>query len=110
MTIFVNHYSVNPTDDPILKQIEAHLGQLSREQQAALAIAALYEGYEPCSVAFDYSSCPPYRFEECVTLLQLPSLPGKLALVRAITEHLAVMEMSDNRTNEVAPQAVSVIH
>jgi len=93
MTRFINHYSVNPTDDPILNQIATHLERLSCEQQAALAIAALYEGYEPDPVAFDYSSCPSRQFEECVALLQHLALPGKLALARAISEHLMVAEM-----------------
>lgn len=94
MIQFTNHYSINPSDEPILSQIAAHLEQLSPEQQAALAVAALYEGYEPCSVVFDYSSYPSRQFEECVALLQHLSLPGKLALVRAITEHLMVAEVA----------------
>lgn len=97
MTQLTNHYSVNPTDDPILNQITTHLERLSQEQQAALAITALYKGYETCSVAFDYSCCRSRQFEECVTLLQHLSLPGKLALVRVIAECLAVMEMAGQR-------------
>lgn len=110
MTQLTNHYSINPSDDPILNQIAGHLGRLSNEQQAALAVAALYEGYEPCSVAFDYSRCPSRRFEECVALLQQLSLPGKLALVRAITEQLAVVEITGEKTNEMTLRTVSVTH
>lgn len=108
--IRIFNYSVNPTDDPILDQIAIHLRGLSREQQAALVVAALYEGYEPCAVAFDYSCCPSRQFDECVTLLQHLSLPGKLALVRAITEQLAVIEMTDQKTHEMASQVVSMTH
>jgi len=110
MTRSIDYYSVNPKDEPILDQIAAHLERLSCEQQAALAIAALYEGYEPDPIEFGYGSCLPYRFEECVALLQHLSLSGKLALVRAITEHLMVVELegqggswlydsSDNKLN-----------
>lgn len=97
MTRSINCYSINPNDEPILNQIATHLERLSHEQQAALTVAALYEGYEPDYVEFGYGSCPPYRFEECVTLLQYLSLPGKLALVRAIAEGLVVMEMAGRR-------------
>jgi hypothetical protein len=110
MTSSINHYSINSNDEPILNQIAAHLGRLSREQQAALVVAALYEGYEPCSVAFDYSCCPSRQFEECVVLLQHLSLPGKLALVRAIAEHLTVVELTGQKTNEMSLQAVSANH
>jgi hypothetical protein len=107
MTTMVSQYSTNPTDDSILNQIATHLERLSREQQAALVVAALYEGYEPCSVAFDYSCCPSRQFEECVALLQRLSLAGKLALVRAISEHLAVVELTGQKTHEMSLQAVS---
>lgn len=93
MTKLINHYSINPEDNPILEQIAACLGGLSGEQQSALAIAALYEGFEPCAVEFDYCSCPSQRFDDCVALLQYLSLLGKLALGRAILEDLAVVEM-----------------
>lgn len=94
MNLLINQYSFNRENEPILDQIAIHLRGLSCEQQAALAVAALYEGYEPCAVAFDYSCCPSRQLEECVTLLQHLSLPGKLALVRAITEYLAVLAVT----------------
>ncbi|CAA9555556.1 hypothetical protein AVDCRST_MAG81-192 [uncultured Synechococcales cyanobacterium] len=91
-------YSINPADDFILNQLAPQLWQLSREQLAAIAIAALFEGYEPASIDFDYCcSSPSGRFEECVVLLQLLSLAGKLALCRAILEHLTIVEMAGKR-------------
>lgn len=93
MTKFLNHCSFNQEDDSILDQIAAHQGRLTNEQQAVLVITALYKSYEPCSVKFNYGSCPSCHFYECVVLLQQLSLPGKLALSRAILEHLAVAEI-----------------
>lgn len=92
MTRFIHSHSLNQDDDPILDQIALHLWKLTQDQQVGLAIAALYEGFEPCSVEFDYCCCTSYRFDECVSLLQHLSLLGKLALARSITEHLAVVE------------------
>lgn len=97
-------HSINQDDDPILNHIALHFWKLTQDQQVGLAIAALCEGYEPCSVEFDYCCCTSYRFDECVCLLQHLSRSGKLALVRAIAEHLAVVETA-GRTKELPMQS-----
>jgi len=70
------------------------LWSLSIDEQVAIAIAALYEAYEPDAILFDYERCPSRRYDQCIELIQLLSKPGKLALGRAILEHLAVVEMA----------------
>lgn len=67
---------------------------LTRDQQAAIAVAALFESFEPDEVCFEYGYCCSRRFDDCIVLLQTLSLHGKLALCRAIAEHLAVVEMA----------------
>ncbi len=86
-------YSFDSRDNSTLNTIAPHLLSLSTDQQAALAIASLYEAYEPDSVCFDYDKCLSRRYDQCIELIQLLSKAGKLALCRAITEHLAVAEM-----------------
>jgi len=85
-------YSLNVKDEPILQQLEIHLQHLSQDKKAAIAIAALYEATEPSAVDFDhvYNCCP--HFNKSISLLQDLSKPGLLAVARAITEELAVLE------------------
>jgi len=91
---------LNPKDEPTLQQLEIHLQHLSQDKKAAIAklceragaIAALYEATEPSAVDFDHvcDCCP--KFNEAIALLQNLSKPGLLAVARAITEELAVLE------------------
>ena len=85
-------HSLNPKDEPTLQQLEIHLQHLSQEKKAAIAIAALYEATKPCAVDFDHicDFCP--KFNKAIALLQDLSKPGLLAVARAITEELAVLE------------------
>ncbi len=85
-------HSLNPKDEPTLQQLEIYLQYLSQDKKASLAIAALYEATEPSAVDFDHvcDRCP--KFNKAITLLQDLSHLGLLAVVRAITEELAVME------------------
>ena len=83
-----------------MQQLEIHLQHLSQEKKAAIAIAALYEATKPCAVDFDHICealrarlryrCP--KFNKAIALLQDLSKPGLLAVARAITEELAVLE------------------
>lgn len=93
----LNFHSVDQANDATLSTIALHLWSLSRDQQVAIAIAALYEAYEPDANSFDYECCPSRQYDQCIELIQLLSKPGKLALCRAITEHLAVAEMAGRR-------------
>lgn len=95
-------YSVNPYDDLILNELAPQFWHLSQDQQVAIAIAALYEAYEPDAICFDYERCPSRRYDECIELIQLLSKPGKLALGQAILEHLAVVEMTRKREGAAA--------
>ena len=85
-------HSLNPKDEPTLQQLETHLQHLSQNKKAALAIAAIYEATEPSAVDFDHvcDFCP--KFNKAIALLQNLSKPGLLAVARAITEELAVVE------------------
>ena len=85
-------YSFNPKDEPTLQQLQNHLHHLSQDEKAAIAMAAIYEATEPSAVNFDHicDCCP--KFNKAIALLQDLSKPGLLAVARAITEELAVLE------------------
>ena len=85
-------HSLNPKDEPVLQQLENHLQPLSQDKKAAIAIAAIYEATEPSAVDFDHvcDRCP--KFNKAIALLQDLSHSGLLAVARAITEELAVLE------------------
>lgn len=97
----LSHYSTNQTDDPILSQMAPLIWSLTQDQQAAIAVAALFESFEPHEICFDYGHCCSRRFDDCIVLLQTLSLQGKLALCRAIAEQLAVTEMAGKRAFSV---------
>ena len=85
-------HSLNPKDEPTLQQLEIHLQYLSQDRKAAIAIVALYEATVPTSVDFDHvCDCCPH-FNKAIALLHDLSKPGLLAVARAITEELAVLE------------------
>ena len=85
-------HSLNPIDEPILQQLQNHLQHLSNDKKAAIAIAALYEAVEPDEIYFDYvcDRCP--TFNKAIALLQDLSKPGLIAVTRALTEEIAVLE------------------
>jgi hypothetical protein len=85
-------HSLNPKDEPILQQLQNHLQHLSQHKKAAIAMIAIYEATEPSAVDFDHicDHCP--KFNKAIALLQDLSKPGLLAVARAITEELAVLE------------------
>ncbi len=85
-------YSLNPKDEPVLQQLETYLQYLNRDKKAAIAMAAIYEATEPSAVDFDHicDFCP--KFNKVIALLQDLSHSGLLAVARAITEELAVLE------------------
>ena len=85
-------HSLNPKDEPVLQQLENHLQYLSQDKKAAMAIAALYEATEPSNIDFDHVCAPCPKFNKAIALLQDLSKPGQLAVARAITEELAVLE------------------
>jgi hypothetical protein len=91
MPLLTSH-SLNPKDEPVLQQLQNHLQYLSQDKKASIAIAALYEATEPSAVDFDHvcDCCP--KFNKAIALLQNSSKPGLLAVARAITEELAVLE------------------
>ncbi len=91
MPLLTSH-SLNPKDEPTLQQLQDHLQHLSQDKKASLAIAALYEATEPSAVDFDHvcDRCP--KFNKAIALLQDLSHLGLLAVARAITEELAVIE------------------
>lgn len=93
-----NSYSVETQDDPVLEVINPQLANLTTDQQVAIAIAALFEAYEPDSISFDYEECTSRHYDKSVELIQLLSKPGKLALCRAVLEHLAVAEWAQKGT------------
>ncbi len=68
------------------------LQHLSQDKKASIAIAALYEATKPAAVDFDHicDRCP--KFNEAIALLQDLSRSGLLAVARAITEELSVLE------------------
>ncbi len=100
----LSYDSTKPEDDDTLDQIAPQLWRLSQEQQVAIAIAALYEAYEPDPISFDYVCCSSEQYDQCIELIQLLSLAGKLALCRAIVEHLAVAEMAGEGATEPQSQ------
>lgn len=85
-------HSLNQKDEPILQQLQDYLQQLSQDKKAAIAIAALFEATESSAIDFDYicDYCP--KFNRSIALLQELSIVGKLAVAKAITEELAVLE------------------
>ena len=85
-------HSLNPKDEPTLRQLEIYLQHLSKDKKASLAIAALYEATKPAAIDFDHicDRCP--KFNKAIALLQDLSHWGLLAVARAIAEELAVME------------------
>ena len=85
-------HSFNPKDEPTLQQLQNHLEYLSQDKKAAIAMAAIYEATEPSTVDFDHvcDRCP--KFNKAIALLQDLSHSGLLAVARAITEELAVLE------------------
>ena len=85
-------YSFNPKDEPVLQQNEIHLQHLSQDKKAAIAIAALYEATVPTAVDFDHVCAPCPKFNKAIALLQDLSRSGLLAVARAITEELAVLQ------------------
>lgn len=85
-------HSLNPKDEPVLQQLENHLQHLSQEKKAAIAIAALYEATEPSAIYFDYVCDHSSNFNQSIALLQELSTVGKLAVARAITEEIAVLQ------------------
>ena len=100
MPLLTSH-SLNPKDEPVLQQLEVHLHYLSQDKKAAIAIvaertaggiAALYEATKPAAIDFDHicDFCP--HFNKAIALLQDLSKPGLLAVARAITDELAVLE------------------
>ena len=89
---FLTSHSLNPKDEPVLQQLENHLQYLSQDKKAAMAIAALYEATEPSNIDFDHVCAPCPKFNKAIALLQDLSKPGQLAVARAITEELAVLE------------------
>ncbi|PSB24887.1 hypothetical protein [Chlorogloea sp. CCALA 695] len=85
-------HSLNVKDEPVLQQLETHLQHLSQDKKAAIAIAALYEATEPSAVDFDHICNCCSHFNKAIALLQNLSHWGQLAVERAITEELAVLE------------------
>ena len=85
-------HSFNQKDEPILQQLQNHLHHLSQDKKAAIAMAAIYEATVPTAVDFDHvCDCCPH-FNKSISLLQDLSYSGQLAVTRAITEELAVLE------------------
>jgi hypothetical protein len=85
-------HSSNVEDEPLLQQINACLQQLTQDQKAAVAVAALYEATEPFQIFLAYELDGIGAFSKCVELILQLSYQGKLALTRAIAEELAVLE------------------
>ena len=85
-------HSLNSKDEPTLQQLQNQLQYLSQDKKASIAITALYEATEPSAVDFDHvcDRCP--QFNKAIALLQDLSHWGLLAVARAITEELAVLE------------------
>lgn len=85
-------HSLNPKDEPILQQLQNYLQHLSQDKKAPLAIAALYEATKATAVDFDHICNHCNKFNQAIALLQNLSKPRLLAVARAITEELAVLE------------------
>ena len=91
MPLLISH-SLNPKDEPTLQQLQNHLQYLSQDKKAAIAMTAIYEATEPSAIEFDHvcNRCP--HFNKAIALLQNLSYSGLLAVARAITEELAVLQ------------------
>ncbi len=85
-------HSLNPKDEPTLQQLQNHLHYLSQDKKAAIAMAAIYEATKPSAVDFDHICDRCRHFNKAIALLQDLSHWGLLAVARAITEELAVLE------------------
>ena len=85
-------YSRHPQDEPVLQQLETYLQHLSSDNKAAIAITALYQATDPRFVYCNYIYNRYPKLNKSIALLQELSIPGKLALARAILEELAVLE------------------
>ena len=88
----VDSHATNTRDLPLLQQLDKHLQQLTLCQKAALAMLALYESTEIENVFFSYQLEGCGLLTQSVELILCLSKSGKLALVRALTEELAVLE------------------
>ena len=86
----VTSYSTNPDDQPILDQFAYLLPNLSQDELAALSILALDRAFEPEATEVEHHLCNTQVFYKCTSLIWQLSQPGKVALVRSITELLAV--------------------
>lgn len=86
-------HSSNVKDEPLLQEINACLEQLTQDQKAAVAIAALYEATEPFQIFLAYELDGIGAVTECVELILQLSYQGKLAVTRAIAEELAVLAL-----------------
>lgn len=84
-------HSRNLADEVILHELDQHLQSLLTNQKAGLAIVALYTATKPKDASV---SLNPHgnKFINSIELLLQLSVQGKLALVRAIAEELAVLE------------------
>ncbi len=89
----VTTHSSNVEDEPLLQQINACLQQLTQDQKAAVALAALYEATESFQIFLAYELDGIGAFSDCVELILQLSYPGKLAVTRAIAEEFAVLEL-----------------
>jgi hypothetical protein len=91
MPLLTSH-SLNPKDEPTLQQLQNHLQHLDQDKKAAIAMTAIYEATKPAAIDFDHicDRCP--KFNKVIALLQDLSHWGLLAVARAITEELAVLE------------------
>ncbi len=85
-------HSSNIEDEPLLQEINACLEQLTQDQKAAVAVAALYEATEPFKIFLAYELDGIGAFTECVELILQLSYQGKIAVTRVIVEELAVLE------------------
>ena len=86
----VTSYSTNSDDNPILDQFAFLLPNLSQDELAALSIMTLDRAFEPEATEVEHHLCHTQTFYKCTSLVQDLSQAGKVALVRSITEQLAV--------------------
>jgi hypothetical protein len=82
-------YSTDDKDLPTLEKLSAVIPRLSQDERVGLAIAALNEGFEPDTMDVDFGIIAA-PFDRCIELIQDLSLPGKVALVRGLSELLAI--------------------
>ena len=75
-----------------MQQLQNYLQHLSHDKKAAIAITGLYEATKPRTVDFDHVCDHCSYFNKAIALLQDLSKPGLIAVARAITEELAVLE------------------